>query len=130
MTETVWAVLAVLLYLQVKHFVCDFIIQTPYQFLNKGTYGHPGGVIHAGLHALTSMVIFLLITPSFALGAAIVIGEFILHYHIDWTKEQTVKRKKWVFPQSEFWWVFGFDQFLHQFTYLGIVAVLASARGL
>ncbi len=83
-----------------------------------------------GSHALASMVIFLLITPSFALGAAIIIGEFIIHYHIDWMKEQTFKRKKWVFPQAEFWWVFGFDQFLHQFTYLGIVAILASARGL
>jgi hypothetical protein len=96
----------------------------------QGIYGHPGGLIHAGIHALTSMVVFLLIAPSFALGAAIVIGEFVIHYHIDWMKEQTVKRRKWMFPQAEFWWVFGFDQFLHQFTYLGIVAILASARGL
>lgn len=129
-TQNVQLVLAALALLQIKHFICDFIIQTPYQFLNKGTYGHPGGLIHAGTHALTSMVIFLLIPPTFVLGAAIVIGEFVIHYHIDWMKEQTVKRRKWVFPQAEFWWVFGFDQFLHQFTYLGIVAILASARGL
>ena len=129
-TQNVQLVLAALLLLQIKHYICDFVIQTPYQFMNKGIYGHPGGIIHSGTHALTTIVVFLVITPSFALGAAIVIGEFIIHYHVDWTKEQTLRRRKWVFPQSKFWWVFGLDQFLHQFTYLGIVAILAGARGL
>jgi hypothetical protein len=124
-TQNVLLVLGALAVLQIKHFVCDFVIQTPYQFLNKGIYGHPGGLIHAGLHALTGMAAFLVLTPPLAVGAAIVVAEFLVHYHIDWLKEQTVKRRKWVFPHAEFWWVFGFDQFLHQFTYLGIVAVLA-----
>jgi hypothetical protein len=128
-TQNVLLVLAALAVLQIKHFVCDFVIQTRYQFLNKGIYGHPGGLIHAGLHALTSMAVFFILTPPLAAGAAIVVVEFIVHYHVDWLKEQTVKRQKWVFPQAEFWWVFGFDQFLHQFTYLGIVAVLAYSVG-
>ena len=129
MTQNVLLVLAALAVLQIKHFVCDFVIQTPYQFRNKGIYGHPGGLIHAGLHALASMAVFFILTPPLAVGAAIVAVEFVVHYHIDWLKEQTVKREQWVFPQAEFWWVFGFDQFLHQFTYLGIVAVLAYTAG-
>ena len=130
MTQNVLLVLAALAVLQIKHFVCDFVIQTSYQFRNKGIYGHPGGLIHAGLHAATSIAVFLVLTPPLAVGVGIVVAEFILHYHIDWLKEQIVKREQWVFPQAEFWWVFGFDQFLHQFTYLGIVAVLAYAVGL
>jgi hypothetical protein len=120
----------VLLILQLKHFVADFLLQTPYQFMNKGTYGHPGGIIHAGIHSLGSVLAFLVVTPRFALGLAIVVGEFIAHYHIDWLKENTVKRQQWVFPQAEFWWTFGADQVLHQLTYLAIAAALAWGTGL
>jgi hypothetical protein len=123
-------ILSALVILQLKHYLCDFMLQSPYQYLNKGRYGHPGGVIHAGLHALTSAVAFLVIPPSLLLGAAIVVGEFVVHYHIDWLKEQTVRRRKWVFPQAEFWWTFGADQVLHQLTYLAYVAILATAAGL
>ena len=129
MTDQVQLVLVALLILQFKHFIADFVLQTPYQFLNKGKYGHPGGAIHAGIHALGSTLAFLAIRPSLALGAAIVIGEFIAHYHIDWLKERTVKVNQWVFPQSEFWWTFGADQALHQVTYVVIVAVLAWGAG-
>jgi hypothetical protein len=128
-TEQVQLVLAALLILQFKHFIADFVLQTPYQFLNKGKYGHPGGVIHAAIHALGSIIAFLVIRPSLALGAAIVIGEFIAHYHIDWLKERTVKVNQWVFPQSEFWWTFGADQALHQVTYVVIVGTLAWGAG-
>jgi hypothetical protein len=128
-TEQVQLVLAALLILQFKHFIADFVLQTPYQFLNKGKYGHPGGVIHAAIHALGSIIAFLVIRPSLALGAAIVIGEFIAHYHIDGLKERTVKVNQWVFPQSEFWWTFGADQALHQVTYVVIVATLAWGAG-
>jgi hypothetical protein len=128
-TDQVQLVLLALLILQFKHFIADFVLQTPYQFLNKGKYGHPGGAIHAGIHALGSTLAFLAIRPSLALGAAIVIGEFIAHYHIDWLKERTVKGNQWVFPQSEFWWTFGADQALHQVTYVVIVATLAWGAG-
>jgi hypothetical protein len=128
-TEQVQLVLAALLVLQFKHFIADFVLQSPYQFLNKGKYGHPGGVIHAGIHVLGTLLAFLVITPSLLLSAAIVAGEFIAHYHIDWLKERTVKYNQWVFPQSEFWWTFGADQALHQVTYVAIVAALAWGAG-
>ena len=130
MSDHVYLALMALLVLQLKHFVADFVIQTPYQFLNKGIYGHPGGIIHAGIHAIGSLLAFLVITPTLALGIAIFVGEFVAHYHIDWLKEHTVKRRQWTFPQSEFWWTFGADQALHQLTYLVIVAVLAWGAGL
>ncbi len=30
------------------HFLVDFVLQTPFQYRNKGTYGHAGGLLHAG----------------------------------------------------------------------------------
>ena len=78
-------------YLQFKHLAADFFLQTPYQFKNKGTYSHPGGILHAAIHmALTIPVIFFLPAGAGVL-AAVVIGEGVLHYHIDWTKENVVR---------------------------------------
>jgi len=113
-----------------KHCVFDFFLQTPYQYQNKGIYGHPGGFLHAGLHALGTTPLFLWIVPSTALAAAIVIGEFVVHYHIDWSKEQIVKRMKLTSSDAPFWWTLGVDQFLHGATYVVIVALLLRGRGL
>lgn len=130
LSSQVQLVLAALLILQIKHFVADFVLQTPYQFLNKGIYGHPGGIIHAGIHAIGSLLAFFVITPSLRLGLAIFVCELVVHYHIDWLKEGTVKRQQWVFPQAEFWWTFGADQVLHQLTYLAMAGALAWGAGL
>ena len=127
--DQVTLVLVAVTYLQIKHFVCDFVLQRPYQYLNKGTYGHPGGIVHAGLHALATCPVFAVITPSFRLAAAIVVVEFIVHYHIDWSKEQMMKRTGWQTENAGYWTALGVDQLLHQLTYLVIVAVLAGKLG-
>jgi Protein of unknown function (DUF3307) len=129
-SRSVQLILIVILILQIKHFLCDYVLQSEYQYSNKGKYGHPGGIIHAGLHALFTIVAFVVITPALGLGLAIVVGEFIVHYHIDWTKEQILKRRRWVFPRAQFWWVFGADQALHEMTYVAIAALLAIGAGL
>ena len=48
--------------LLVKHFVCDFVVQTPYQIMNKGRYGHPGGLLHAGIHAAATGLVLSIST--------------------------------------------------------------------
>ncbi len=112
-----------LLLLQMKHFVFDFILQTPYQLKNKGIYGHPGGILHSGLHAVgTGFVLLVMATPPGML-AAIVVGEFLVHYHIDWGKEQIMRRAGGT-QNAFFWRMIGLDQLLHQLTYLAIAAIL------
>ena len=120
---TIFALLAVLL---AKHYVFDFVLQTPYMFLNKGKYGHPGGILHAGLHALGSIAAIVILPPSFVIALAIVVGEFVIHYHVDWSKEQIERRLKLTGTDAGHYIVFGFDQLLHQLTYLGIAAILIS----
>ena len=107
--------------LLLKHLICDFFLQTSYQYRNKGIYGHPGGILHAGIHALGTVSVFLWIVPSMALAAAIMVGEFIVHYHIDWTKEQIVRHEGWTPRDSKFWWALGIDQLLHGLTYVAIL---------
>lgn len=38
-----------LIFLTVKHFIVDVILQNPYQYLNKGKFLHPGGLLHVFL---------------------------------------------------------------------------------
>ena len=68
MTEPLFLLLAALALLQAKHFLFDFVFQTPYQLKNKGTYGHPGGLLHAGLHAAGSLPAILLFQPAASLA--------------------------------------------------------------
>jgi hypothetical protein len=120
------ALIAVLILL-IKHLVFDFFLQTAYQYKNKGIYGHPGGILHAGLHAFGTSFLFLYVFPGAALAAQILVGEFIVHYHIDWTKEQVVKRLKLTTEDAAFWWALGVDQFLHGATYI-VIAWIALSR--
>ncbi len=113
--------------LMAKHYIFDFVLQTPYMFQNKWSYGHPGGILHAGLHALGSIVAIVILPPAFLVAVAIVVGEFIIHYHIDWTKEQIERRLKLSSSDAAHFYLLGADQFLHQLTYVGIVAVLITA---
>jgi hypothetical protein len=120
------ALIAVFALLQLKHFVFDYLVQTPYQFRNKGKYGHPGGILHAGLQALGTIVTFFVIPPAMLVGIAIVVGEFIVHYHIDWTKEQWLKRGGYTPNVGTYWRIYGTDQLAHQATYIVIAAILAA----
>jgi hypothetical protein len=128
MTNPVQIALVAVLILLFKHLVLDFFLQTAYQYQNKGIYGHPGGILHAGLHALGTTPVFLWIAPSLRLALAIMVGEFIVHYHVDWTKEQINKRLQLTSNDAPFWWTLGVDQFLHGATYVAIVALLTAGR--
>jgi hypothetical protein len=111
-----------------KHAVADFYLQTPYQFLNKGIYGHPGGFLHAGIHAALTPFVYLVLMPgSLLLIVGIALGEFAVHYHVDWFKEQVMQRNGWTSQDRGFWYALGTDQLVHGLTYLVIVAVLVVA---
>ena len=108
-----------------KHFVFDFVLQGPYQYLNKGTYGHPGGILHSGLRAVSSFVVLFYFFPSLSALAAVCFAEFLIHYHVDWAKMNLNKHWGLKPDNSEyFWWLLGADQLLHYLTYFGMILVL------
>lgn len=110
-----------------KHMVADFFLQTPYQYLNKGTYGHPGGILHSGIHAALTPLVYLILAPaSLLLAILIPVGEFVVHYHVDWIKEQAGKKGHWSATHPWFWRALGVDQFAHNLTYIAIIAILLS----
>ena len=113
-------VLLALLIFQIKHFLCDFVLQTSNQILNKGRYLHMGGITHAGLHVLGSLPALLVLTRAPGLVAALLVGEFLIHYHTDWAKAQVDRALRLNDTNSLYWAVFGSDQLIHQMTYLGM----------
>jgi hypothetical protein len=129
LTHAVATVLTVLLVLEIKHFVFDYPLQVGYQLRNKATYGHPGGLVHAGLHVFGTSATFFIVNPGLTVGIAILVGEFIVHYHLDWAKGQFNKRSRLTTADALYWWGIGLDQMLHHLTYLAIAAVLMWAGG-
>ena len=128
MNPDVIVILWSLLLLESKHFLCDFVLQTPYQLQNKGTYGHTGGLIHVGLHFLGSIPAILLLTQSPLEIGALLFGELLVHYHTDWLKEQVNRAGGLSYSDSLYWIVFGADQLIHQLTYLALIAVVFRFR--
>jgi len=105
----------------IKHFICDFPLQRGYQFRNKWRYGHPGGLLHAGIHATgTLFVIAWISAPAGIIAAA---ADGIIHYHIDWVKSGLNHRLQLTHEQNGFWVLLGVDQMLHYLTYVVIVAL-------
>jgi hypothetical protein len=92
-----------------KHFVCDFLLQYPRHYLNKGIYGRWGGIEHAAIHGIATAIL---------LNPILGIVDFIIHYHIDWAKMKVNSHMGWKPDNSEhFWSLLGLDQLLHYITY-------------
>ena len=110
-----------LLLLFIKHFICDFPLQKyAWLYRNKGTYLHPGGLVHAGIHGIASWLIFVYLGIQNAYIYAL--ADFLVHYHVDWAKMNLNAKLDLKPDNSEWFWILlGFDQLLHHLTYFGMV---------
>lgn len=120
--------LLLLTFFIVKHFVCDFPLQTVWMAANKGTYGHRAGLVHVGVHALGTFFILTVFSQMteifFSPGPFLMILFFEagIHYHMDWFKMWFNKRKCWTCDKSTaFWNLMGFDQLVHYLSYVFMV---------
>lgn len=109
-----------------KHYLADFTFQTPRMIEEKGTYGARGGIDHAVVHALFTLVILMYWIPFFEpwllLAAALAILDGVLHYHIDWAK---MNLGQGLTPADKcYWTLLGVDQMLHYLTYILIIGLL------
>ena len=106
----------------VKHCLADFLLQTDTQRSTKGDYGALGGITHSLTHILATAPVFWLLPPiGFCTTVALLSGEFTLHYHLDWLKEQAVRRNRWTSKDTPFWWAIGIDQLAHGLTYVALL---------
>ena len=125
-------ILLAMAYLLVKHCIADFILQTEAQRLGKGTFGAMGGLTHCLTHVICTAPVFWIL-PSIPMrsAAALLAGEFAVHYHLDWGKEQFVRRNRLTTSDTWFWWALGLDQMMHGLTYVALIwlSCLSAAPG-
>lgn len=125
-SEEEMTVLLALIALQIKHCFADFVWQSAWMIDGKGRYGHPGGIMHAGLHAVLTCVILTVLGVPPGWSLALIGAEFVVHYHIDYLKALTGRRLGLATDDPRFWSHLGYDQLAHHLTYIAIAAVLVS----
>lgn len=132
-------IFVLLVIFQIKHFVADYPLQTPYML--KKFLGGRDWIIplacHAGVHALFTLLIALAVKPEVAFLVAGI--DFTLHFIMDRIKaspnmlgkykaltakdymSSTPEQKK---HNTYFWWSLGLDQSVHHLTHYLIIWIL------
>jgi hypothetical protein len=108
----------------VKHWYIDFVDQSMDEVNSKGNYGEWLGIRHSLKHGIGTFLVFFL--TDISLFACLVLGaiDFILHYHIDWSKININRKKNYTIEMPQFWMWLGADQLAHCITYLFLVWAL------
>lgn len=110
-----------------KHFIVDFLMQGPYQYKNKGTFLHPGGLLHVLLHGLATTTVLAAFGLSLKFVILASLFDSIVHYFVDFSKVNICRHFNLKPDNSEwFWHLMGFDQLLHMLTYVAIIANASS----
>jgi hypothetical protein len=135
---------ALLFLLTVKHFIADGPLQTSYQYINKGTFGHPGGIVHAGIHAAFTLATLVFWSKYFEIPLlplmviVLVLIDFTIHYLCDWSKVRITKLFNWSkmeldenghpsylkITSNNFFIALMADQTIHILTYVAIFYII------
>jgi hypothetical protein len=122
--------LGLLIGLEVKHYIADYLLQPGWILSGKGDFRKPGGYAHAGIHALLSAVVLLIWQTPLTVIAPIIVAEFAIHYALDYAKIHYSNGVHVNAQPRRFWALHGIDQLAHQLTYAGMIYWVLAARGL
>lgn len=116
-------VLTVYLLFRLKHFMADFLLQTPWMARGKQQpVGWAGALFaHAGVHAAGTSLIAAAFAPSLIFLGAV---DLFLHAGIDRTKAAWSQLQP---SQPAFWWAHGIDQEAHHLTHFAYVLAITLA---
>ena len=121
---------ALLIGLEIKHYVADYFLQPGWMLGGKGDLRQPGGYAHAGIHAGFSFVVLLLCGTALGLAVMLLVAEFVVHYALDFAKIHYSRGVHVDTRPRRFWALHGVDQLTHQLTYAAMIYVVLQARGL
>ena len=118
---SVFSVVFILGLLFLKHFLCDFVLQTQYMMAKKDNYiDAVGAFLHSFLHGFFTFLVLILFC-DIKLAAVLATADLFIHYHVDFLKAViSNKLKVEGIHQKKFWNLFGLDQLIHAWTYIGI----------
>lgn len=110
--------------LQLKHFVADYLLQTSWMIAGKRNLFALGGYAHAGIHVIGTMIVLVPLGIPLNMALAIIIAEFIIHFGLDYAKARYGDGTSSEDNPKVFWAKHGLDQLLHHLTYIGIAYVV------
>jgi len=119
-----WLLLTTLVWLQIKHFIVDYMLQPAWMIDGKGDVRKSGGYVHAGAHAVASMPILWLSTLDLMCISVVAVGEFLIHFVVDHLKAIHGRQHPNPMNSRSFWVLHGADQLAHHLTYSTILAVV------
>ena len=121
-------ILVLLLFLQIKHFICDYPLQNAFmlQKANKEKWVIPL-FVHSLVHSVGTFIVFVYFSLKFAIIFAI--ADLVLHFIVDRIKASPNIGNRWGIDNPYFWWALGLDQMAHHiinilFVYILITGVL------
>lgn len=117
-----------LILFQVKHFLADFPLQTPYM-LNKfkASWGFVVPLLSHGLtHALGTLVISYMFTQSIYYSLKLAFLDLVVHSIMDRIKAGPKYLGRFKLDNKLFWWSLGLDQMVHHLTHYAIIYLIIS----
>ncbi|MGC1495710.1 MAG: DUF3307 domain-containing protein [Sulfitobacter sp.] len=121
MPDVLQNALIFLILLQIKHLFADFYLQTPRMLAGRDQYVHVGRLQHAIVHVAGSVIAFVVMGVALPVMLLIVVAEGVAHYHIDWAKGYYSQIKQQTPSDAGYWRALGFDQAMHQLTYIAMI---------
>ena len=115
--------------LEIKHFIADYLLQFEWMIKGKHTVSHPGGYAHAAVHAVGTVIILKVAALSTPIIITLALAEFVVHYVLDFGKARFGKNISSKDSPRQFWALNGFDQLLHQLTYVAIIYFVGTTLG-
>jgi hypothetical protein len=125
-----WVLLVLLCGFQIKHFIADYLLQTPKMLAEKGEIGALGGYMHAAVHVIGSAIVLAVAGTKLPILIALLAAEFVVHYALDFFKAYYGRGVHSSDQPAKFWALHGLDQFLHQLTYAAMTFVAMLYAGL
>lgn len=114
---------------RIKHYACDFLLQTDWMALTKGQPGKEGLIAlfsHTAIHAVGTLMVMTVFAPAFWWLALV---DFAVHSIVDRVKGVVTLNQHWTVKDTMFWWTFGLDQEMHNFTHLAYIVVVVMTYG-
>jgi hypothetical protein len=105
-----------------KHFLFDWVFQTESEIQHKGRYLDSKGVTHSIKHGIGTFLVFSLTSVPLAVSLGLL--DTLIHYHIDFLKQNLTSKLELSPKDKMFWNLIGLDQFLHSLTYVGLASTL------
>lgn len=111
---------------QLKHFIADYPLQTPYMLGKANITGWVRPLVaHAFVHSMFTLSITLFFV-NLKIALLLAIMDLTIHFIVDRIKASPSLGGRFNPTQPYFWWALGADQMVHHLTHYVFIYVILS----